>query len=410
MWIDSHPVLHIIDRGTRYSVAKFMKNETAQHVWEILIEFWITVFTGYPYIISHDQGPQFTSEYFKVSCSQLGIITKETSTESHNSLGLCERYHSIIRRVYNRLKEEDPRQVKETRLSLAVHAVNNTAGPEGLTPTVLVFGAVPRLPLPDDSTLPPDQKSRIKAMKIARTEMETITAQRRIEEARKHRNWEKPHPAFQFGDKVRIWRENDKQFVGPYTVHGYDNEKTVYVMTDRIRPFSTRYVRLIPPEPTTLRTGEARNIPPAISEQVANLQQLGQALPTSSPAHARICEAFFTSEVSHTTLESFREQGYSETFLTVIVKNKKDPRFTQAKMDEIDKLVKMGTYEIVPEHYVPRNSTILQSRFVLAIKNASESDEYFKARLVILGHIDPDKPRVVNEAPTVMKSSIRLTI
>ena len=33
-----------------------------------------------------------------------------------------------------------------------------------------------------------------------------------------------------------------------------------------------------------------------------------------------------------------------------------------------------------------------------------------RSRLVILGHIDPDKPRVVNEAPTVLKSSMRLAL
>ncbi len=64
MWIDAEAVLHIIDRGTRYSVAKFMRNASSEHDWNIIVEFWITVFTGYPYIISHDQGPQFTGEYF----------------------------------------------------------------------------------------------------------------------------------------------------------------------------------------------------------------------------------------------------------------------------------------------------------------------------------------------------------
>ena len=34
----------------------------------------------------------------------------------------------------------------------------------------------------------------------------------------------------------------------------------------------------------------------------------------------------------------------------------------------------------------------------------------YKARLVILGHIDPEKSRVVNEARTVMRSSIRLAL
>ncbi len=48
MWIDGDPALHIIDRGTRYSVAQFMVNQSAEHTWDILVEFWITVFTGYP--------------------------------------------------------------------------------------------------------------------------------------------------------------------------------------------------------------------------------------------------------------------------------------------------------------------------------------------------------------------------
>ncbi len=86
MWIDGDPVLHIIDRGTRYSVAKFMANQTAEHTWDIIVEFWISVFTGFPEIISHDQGKTYTADYFQHTCSQLGITTKETPVESHNSL------------------------------------------------------------------------------------------------------------------------------------------------------------------------------------------------------------------------------------------------------------------------------------------------------------------------------------
>lgn len=67
-----------------------------------------------------------------------------------------------------------------------------------------------------------------------------------------------------------------------------------------------------------------------------------------------------------------------------------------------------GTYELVKGD-LPANPTILQTRFVLNIKNFTESDEYFKARLVILEHIDPDKARIVNAAP-VLRSSIRMII
>ncbi len=59
---------------------------------------------------------------------------------------------------------------------------------------------------------------------------------------------------------------------------------------------------------------------------------------------------------------------------------------------------------------MPHDATILQSRSSSLSKLLRNPDEYFKARLVILVHIDPDKPRVVNEAPTVLKSSVRLAV
>ena len=194
---------------------------------------------------SHDQGPQFTAEHFQVMCSQLGIVSKATPTQSHNSLYFCERYDSLIKRVYTKLQNDDPDQDKHQRLALSVHAVNSTAGPEGLTSSIHVSGAVPRIPLPDCSSLPPDEKTRFRAMKIARQEMETIKAQRRVASALKHRHSLRPHSFFKFGDKVRICREEKNEFAVPYTGHTYDNEKTAYVMTDKIRPFSASKISLI---------------------------------------------------------------------------------------------------------------------------------------------------------------------
>lgn len=93
-----------------------------------------------------------------------------------------------------------------------------------------------------------------------------------------------------------------------------------------------------------------------------------------------------------------------------MVNDKNNPRFAQAKADEVEKLVKAGTFEIVAESQVRKKGTVFQSRFVLAINNNGEKNEYFKARLVIFGHVDPEKPRVVNEAPTLLKISVRLML
>ena len=43
---------------------------------------------------------------------------------------------------------------KNLILSLSVHAVNTTVGPNGITPSLLVFGAIPRLPIGGLNILP----------------------------------------------------------------------------------------------------------------------------------------------------------------------------------------------------------------------------------------------------------------
>ena len=114
MWIDSEPILHIIDRGTRYSVCKYITcSQTAENLWNMILEFWINVFTGFPNIISADRQSAFRSKFFKETCNQLGIHAKITPTESHNSLSICERNHRIIRHVFSRIRTDYPRMNKK---------------------------------------------------------------------------------------------------------------------------------------------------------------------------------------------------------------------------------------------------------------------------------------------------------
>lgn len=53
-------------------------------------------------------------------------------------------------------------------LSCAVEAINETAGPNGLVPTLLVFGVFPRIPLLTAEL--PSQVQRMNAMASARQE------------------------------------------------------------------------------------------------------------------------------------------------------------------------------------------------------------------------------------------------
>jgi hypothetical protein len=54
-----------------------------------------------------------------------------------------ERYYRPIRRIYQIISVELPNISKEIALQMAFKAINNTAGPNSLVPTLLVFGAYP---------------------------------------------------------------------------------------------------------------------------------------------------------------------------------------------------------------------------------------------------------------------------
>ena len=185
--------------------------------------------------------------------------------------------------------------------------------------------------------------------------MENIAAQRRVSSALKLRHSFRSHPFFKFGDKVRIWREEQNEFVGPYTVHAYGNEKTVYVMTDEIRPFSVSKIRLIPPSadenqvqvtpsptslqedvgsnesPDSLTENPYRRLPWISGEFPYVPQKYGSFISSSSPLHRTVIDAFLASPISHSTFQSFIEREAHSVYVTVMVKNKHDPRFNEAK-------------------------------------------------------------------------------
>ena len=63
--------------------------------------------------------------------------------EAHNSVGMVERYHGPLHRIYYIIIAELPDISKDMALQMAFKAINDSAGPDGLIPTLLVFGAYP---------------------------------------------------------------------------------------------------------------------------------------------------------------------------------------------------------------------------------------------------------------------------
>ena len=106
---------------------------------------WIDIYLGPPDIIIHDIGKNFVSKEFKQYATILGIATRSVPIKAYNLVGMVERYYGPLYRIYYIIIAELLDINKDMALQMAFKAINDSAGPNGLTPTLLVFGAYPRI-------------------------------------------------------------------------------------------------------------------------------------------------------------------------------------------------------------------------------------------------------------------------
>lgn len=139
------------------------------------------MYSCYPDKFKVDQDTVFKSREWRQLSDDAGIVIDFSGVESHNAIGVGERYHAPLRRIFLKIREDAPTLDPDITLKLAVKAMKDTMRPEGLVPSLLVFGTVPRFP-PAPTSLP-DQIDRMAAMNIARLEMANISAQLRIQRA-----------------------------------------------------------------------------------------------------------------------------------------------------------------------------------------------------------------------------------
>ena len=92
-----------------------------------------------------DADKNFTSNEFKNEAKVLLINVKKVPVEAHNSISKIERYYAPLRHTYDILRSELSYSSPELCLSLAVKAINNTADPNGLILTLLIFETYPRI-------------------------------------------------------------------------------------------------------------------------------------------------------------------------------------------------------------------------------------------------------------------------
>lgn len=353
MYKDKRPILHIVDRGTRFSAAKYLKKADAKTVWNTFIQLWSTMYIGHTRSILTDQGSVFMCAEWKGVCRVCNIEPKSTGIESHNSLNEGESLHASLRRILNRLENDFPELNPEIALSLAVQALNSTANVDGLCPMLLVFGVQPSFP--DVVTVQPSHVQRFMAMKAARDEYAKVIAAQRVARALRTRPPAAADSNIVAGDMVYVYREKPKKWIGPLPCVYRDGKQVILSVNG-------------------------------------------------------VAKAFNISQVKRAPLENPNPEP--SVFITEIIEPD-DPRsshFDAAKRKEILGLIDRGTFAIVVRPDTDEKLNILPSRFVLAIKNTAEGKEILKARFVIGGHRDRSKDKLVHVSNTVRKDSVRMLL
>jgi hypothetical protein len=65
--------------------------------------------------------------------------------KAYNFISIVKRYHGLIRRAYQIIVFEIPELDKDIALQMAFKAINDSASPDGLVLTLLVFRAYSRM-------------------------------------------------------------------------------------------------------------------------------------------------------------------------------------------------------------------------------------------------------------------------
>ena len=426
----SCPVLHVVDEGTRYQAAAWLRDVSTKCVWDTLRRIWIDSYVGPPEVIVHDQGTQFMASEFVQLAHDLAIATKPVPVEAHHSIGLVERYHGPLRRAFQILCEEMPGATKDVILQAAVKAINDSAGPDGLTPTLLVYGTYPRIG--DTGSGTPTTSQRAKAMRRAMDAVRQVRAKQDIKDAMNTRNGPDVDALFDLpmGSEVLVFREKNG-WQGPYTLLDRKGHDIVVQMTSGPVTFRSTSVKPYHREPDIghrdqpheddgdkdAPTGGTHQPRPSIPDFANDRESLPRPQRVRKPTRKAQGLAYLamidsqTGECLEAAYLSLRERESDELSKKLredgIIQDGHKP-FELAEKKEFDALITKKTFK--PVRKLPRGTRVFDCRFVHDMKTDAAGKPYEKARLVVQGYRDAEKTTVLTQSPTVQRSSQRLTV
>ncbi|KAJ5379608.1 hypothetical protein N7509_012727 [Penicillium cosmopolitanum] len=451
LYLEGKPVLQVIDAATSFGAARFLRDMSARNSWDTLRACWIDTYQGPPDYVVHDAGKNFISTEFKQLASSMSIKIKEVPVEAHNSVGKVERYHAPLRRAYEILREElkDENIDREMILQMAVKAINDSAGPDGIIPTLLVFGAYPRMTEMDPPS--PSVVKRAEAIRAATKEVRRLHAERQVNDALAIRNGPNIITTLNLPlqSDVRVWREKGG-WKGPYKLLAVNGETCTVDMphgptnfrSTIVKPYyreecseaerGQRHVREDgdqedktvdaknteePDKPTeTQRRGRGR--PPGSKNkpkpQVTVRRSTRQNAANPQDLEDQFINTILEEQDVSMALMTNKERADMELSIKLrsegVITTPGLP-FDQSRKEEIDGLIARGVFDFVQYDPIKHAGIrIFNSRLVNEIKGKATGAPFEKSRLVIQAYNDEGKGMILTQSPTIQRASQRVIV
>ena len=328
---------------------------------------------------------------------------------------------------------------KELGLQMAVKAVNDTAGANGLVPTLLVFGAYSRMHHLDPPA--PSITQRAAAITKAMEEVRKMIVERQVRDALNTRNGSIVSHLHDLplNSEVLVWREGNAgktgKWTGPFKMLGIEGETCKIAMPYGITDFRSTVVKPYLRDETGENAGnvadeENTDHEGVISENAGFEEISVNAGPEEISQVNMGPEGISQSQVEGAPLSNpspTRSRGrprklpmrYRDGEADISIFLQDDSQndqllqpapFVESRRKEINGFFEKGCFEVVSAANLSRGIRIFNSRFVDEIKNIGTADAYEKSRLMMQAYNDEGKIEVLTQAPTIQRMSQRLIL
>jgi hypothetical protein len=337
----------------------FLTSMTAKDTWNAFKTCWSDTYLGPPDFLRIDQGTNFVAHAFQQQAFDDGISVIEAPVESANTMSHVERYHAPLRAAYLKIRSTCGRDTSNSDvLQLAVKAVNDTVGPEGLFSTLLVFGSIPR---PARTTRACTQLSRASALEKGMREVERIHAENKVAFGLRYRG---PYgreredlTRLNMGDEALVYRDASGQCEGLFRFIAIDGDTVTVQLPHGRRIFRSTVVKPV----TENRCAPARlDIGPQI--------------------------AMMAAEAVH---------AYD---------------FGASRKLEIHGLKHRETFDVINRSTVPPDLRMFKTKWVDTIKTRDDGSVFPKSRLVAQNFRDDGAADIDIRVPTFTRMSQRLAV